>query len=57
MDDARYVLIARRDPSRTEVLTLRYETRELALAAATTLREFGSIVFVIKGGDLPSDSH
>ena len=45
MNDA-FILMAKRDPSRTEILTLRYETRELALAAATTIREQGSIVSV-----------
>jgi hypothetical protein len=44
--DAAFILRARRDPSRIEVLTLRYETRELALAAAATIRELGSIVSV-----------
>lgn len=44
--NATYTVTAKRDASRTEVLTLWYETRELALAAAVTIRNQGSIVSV-----------
>lgn len=43
---AEYVVTAKRDPGRTEALTLRYESRELALAAAATISGLGSIVLV-----------
>lgn len=44
-----YTLVAKRDPARPDALTVRYESREHALAAAAVLKEYCAIVRVIDG--------
>jgi hypothetical protein len=47
-----YTLKAKRDPTRPETLTIRYPTKDLALAAATIIRNQGATVTVIGPGGL-----
>ena len=45
--DEFYTLKATRDPDRPVTLTIRYPTKDLALAAATVIRDQGATVTVI----------
>ena len=44
-----YTLVAKRDPARPDTLTVRYESREHALAAAAVLKEYCATVRIIDG--------
>jgi hypothetical protein len=44
-----YTLVARRDATRPDTLTVQYESREHALAAAAVLKEYCAVVRVIDG--------
>jgi len=44
-----YTPVARRDAARPDTLTVQYESREHALAAAAVLKEYCAVVRVIDG--------
>jgi hypothetical protein len=44
-----YTLIAKRDAARPDTLTVRYESREHALAAAAVLQEYCAVVQLTDG--------
>ncbi len=51
-----YTLVARRDAARPDTLTVQYESREHALAAAAILKEYCAVVRVIDGDGAELDS-
>jgi hypothetical protein len=46
MEDAVYTLTAKRDAAGSGALTLQYEDKEFALAAAAVLKEYCPVVFI-----------
>jgi hypothetical protein len=51
-----YTLIAKRDAARPDSLTVKYESREHALAAAAVLRQYCPIVRLTDGEGLDVDA-
>jgi hypothetical protein len=51
-----YTLIAKRDASRPDSLTVRYESREHALAAAVVLKQYCPVVSLTDGDGLEVDA-
>ena len=51
-----YTLIAKHDPDRPDCLTIRYEERKAALAAASTLKEHCVLVTVVGPDGLEVES-